>query len=85
MINQETFQKEKSTLYDEKKKLIEKYREIPPNFLDEKSRVAINKLINGAKRTNSDNYYLRKLKSTLKKKLKEAEFYDTLDKLLKKL
>ncbi len=76
-------QREKSILLNEKKKLIEKYKEIPPKFLDEKIRVAINKLIHGAKRTNSDNYYIRKLKSTLKEKLKEAEYYDILDKLIK--
>ncbi len=75
--------REKSALYNEKKKLIEKYKEIPPKFLDEKIRVAINKLIHGAKRTNSDNYYIRKLKSTLKEKLKEAEYYNILDKLIK--
>ena len=43
----------------------------------------MNKLIHGANRTNSDNYYLRKLKNILKEKLKEAEYYDILDKLIK--
>ena len=75
--------REKSTLHDKKKDLINKYKEIPPKFLDEKIRIAMNKLIHGANRTNSDNYYLRKLKSTLKEKLKEAGYYDTLDKLIK--
>jgi hypothetical protein len=75
--------REKSALQDEKKNLIEKYKEIPPKFLDEKIRIAMNKLIHGANRTNSDNYYLRKLKNIVKEKLKEAEYYDILDKLIK--
>lgn len=75
--------REKSTLHSEKRDLINKYKEIPPKFLDEKVRIAMNKLIHGVNRTNSDNYYLRKLKSSLKEKLKEAEYYDTLDKLIK--
>ncbi len=74
---------EKLTVNNEKKKFIEKYKEIPPKFLEEKIRIAINKLIHGTKRTNSDNYYIRKLKSILKEKLKEAEYYDILDKLIK--
>ena len=79
----ESEQKKKSTLYNGKKSLIKKYKEIPPKFLDEKTRVAINKLINGTMRTNSDNYYLRKLKTNLKEKLNEAEYYEILDKLFK--
>ncbi|MFX1437763.1 MAG: hypothetical protein ACFFAA_11300, partial [Promethearchaeota archaeon] len=75
--------RERATLYDEKKKIIEKYKEIPPKFLDEKIRIAINKLISGTQRTSSDNYYIRKLKNMLKEKLKEAEYYDILDKLFK--
>jgi hypothetical protein len=75
--------RENSILYNEKKELIQKYKEIPPSFLDEKIRIAINKLIHGTKRTNSDNYYLRKLKNILKEKLKEAEYYDILDKLIR--
>jgi len=76
-------QKEKSDFYNEKKKIIEKYKEIPPKFLDEKTRIAINKLIYGANRTNSDNYYIRKLKGSLKEKQKEAEYYEIIDKLFK--
>ncbi|MFX0022992.1 MAG: hypothetical protein ACFE9S_11765 [Candidatus Hermodarchaeota archaeon] len=75
--------RENSVIHDEKKNIINKYKEIPPKFLDEKVRIAINKLIHGSKRTNSDNYYIRKLKNTLKEKLKEAEYYDTLDKLIR--
>lgn len=74
--------REKSVIHDEKRNLIEKYKEIPPKFLDEKIRIAINKLIYGSKRTNSDNYYIRKLKNILKERLKEAEYYDTLNKLI---
>ncbi len=73
----------KSTNYSEKRKFIEKYKEIPPQFLDEKTRVALNKLIHGTTRTNSDNYYLRKLKNILKEKLKEAEYYEILDRLFR--
>ncbi|MEE9378426.1 MAG: hypothetical protein V3V33_10365 [Candidatus Lokiarchaeia archaeon] len=73
----------KSTNYSEKRKFIEKYKEIPPQFLDEKTRVALNKLIHGTTRTNSDNYYLRKLKNILKEKLKEAEYYEILDRIFR--
>lgn len=75
--------KERSDLYNEKKRVIAKYKEIPPKFLDERTRVAINKLIYGTKRTNSDNYYLRKLKTHLREKQKESEYYDIIDKLFK--
>ncbi|MFX1280032.1 MAG: hypothetical protein ACFFA3_11485 [Promethearchaeota archaeon] len=63
--------------------IIREYKNIPPNFLDEKTRVAINKKIHGAERTNSDNYYLRKLKKTVQEKLHESKYYEILDKLLK--
>ncbi|MFX1304582.1 MAG: hypothetical protein ACFFBV_06875 [Promethearchaeota archaeon] len=76
--------KEKNSIdKDEKKKLIENYKNISPKFLDEKTRIAINKKIYGTKRTNSDNYYLRKLRNTIKEKLYEAKYYEILDKLLK--
>ena len=83
IVAYESEQNKKTTLYNEKKSLIKKYKEIPPKFLDEKTRVAINKLLHGTKRTNSDNYYLRKLKSHLKEKLEEARYYKNLDKLFK--
>ena len=79
----ESNQKENLTNSNEKKKLIKKYKEIPPKFLDEKTRVAINKLIHGTKRTNSDNYYIRKFKNNLKEKLEESRYYKILDKLFK--
>lgn len=63
-------------------KFIKKYKEIPPRFLDEKIRIAINKKINGNKLTSSDNYYLKKLKKNVQEKLKEAEYYKILKNIL---
>ena len=83
IVNYQPELKVESANYSEKRKFIEKYKEIPPTFLDEKTRVALNKLIHDTTRTNSDNYYLRKLKKILKEKLKEAEYYEILDKILK--
>ena len=57
-------------------------KKIPHNFLDEKTRIAINKKMRGTKRTNSDNYYLRKLKTMVQEKLKEASYYEILKKIL---
>ncbi len=80
-IKFEIKQKPNSIDYEVKKKLIEKYKEIPPKFLDEKTRIALNKRIHGTTRTSSDNYYLRKLKNNISEKLKEAKYYEILDKL----
>jgi len=55
--------------------LIDSYKSIPVKFLDEKTRIALNKKLKGIKRTTSDNYYLRKLKIIVKEKLKDAEYY----------
>ena len=70
--------------YSEKKKkvLLQNYYSIPANFLDEKTRIALNKKLKGLNRTNSDNYYLRKLKSTVREKLKDAEYYEILRDIL---
>ena len=65
-----------------KKKLINKYNSIPVNFLDVKMRIALNKKLKNTARTNSDNYYLRKLKTTVREKLKEAEYYEILREIL---
>jgi hypothetical protein len=65
-----------------KKQAIERYKEIPIKFLDEKTRIALNKKIRGAKKTSSDNYYLRKLKIVIKEKLKESEYYEILKSIL---
>ena len=62
--------------------LIEQFRQIPPNFLDEKTRIAINKKLHGTKRTNSDNYHLRKLNSLIGEKLCEASYYKVIKKIL---
>jgi len=58
------------------------FRKIPHEFLNEKTRIAINKKMRGVKRTNSDNYYLRKLKTTIQEKIKEANYYEILKKIL---
>lgn len=62
--------------------LIEQFRKIPPKLLDEKTRIAINKKLNGTKRTSSDNYYLRKLKTLIHEKLNEASYYELLKTIL---
>lgn len=65
-----------------KKNLINNYKSIPVDFLDEKTRIALNKKLKNATRTNSDNYYLRKLKTTVKEKLKDAEYFSILRDIL---
>jgi len=65
-----------------KEPLINSYKSIPVKFLDEKTRIALNKKLRGMKRTNSDNYYLRKLKIVVKEKLKDAEYYNILRDIL---
>ncbi len=65
-----------------KTQIKDEYKDIPPTFLDEKTRIAINKKIRGTKKTSSDTYYLRKLKETLTKKLKEARYYEILKRIL---
>ena len=65
-----------------KSQLKEEFKEIPVNFLDEKTRIALNKKLNGTKKTSSDAYYLRKLKSLIQEKLKEAKYYETLRKIV---
>jgi len=67
---------------DIKKILNDEYKKIPVDFLDEKTRIAINKKFRGIKRTNSDNYYLKKLKAIIKEKLKEAKYYKILRDIL---
>ena len=65
-----------------KENLVNSYKTIPVKFLDEKTRIALNKKLKGIKRTNSDNYYLRKLKNIIKEKLKDAEYYNILRDIL---
>lgn len=75
-------QESRLSLISDRKQLIDKYKKIPPKFLDEKTRVAINKKLYNSKKTSSDYYILRKLKETVNKKLKEAEYYHILRRIL---
>ena len=72
----------KNMIKNEGETLIKSYKSIPVKFLDEKTRIALNKKLKGIKRTNSDNYYLRKLKNIVKEKLKDAEYYNILKDIL---
>ncbi len=72
----------KATFNNGEENLINSYKTIPVKFLDEKTRIALNKKLRGMKRTNSDNYYLRKLKNIIKEKLKDAEYYNILRDIL---
>ena len=62
--------------------LIEQYKQIPANFLEEKIRIALNKKLKGMKKTSSDSYYLKKLKSIVQEKLKEADYYEIIREIL---
>lgn len=82
-ILRENIESQNSQYNEEKKKVqIQNFNSIPINFLDEKTRIALNKKLKGINRTNSDNYYLRKLKSTVREKIKEAEYYEILRDIL---
>lgn len=65
-----------------KRELIKKFRSIPPRLIDEKTRIAINKKLNGREKTSSDNYYLRKLKRNVREKLKELKYYKILEEII---
>ena len=62
--------------------LKKQYKKIPLSFLDDKTRIAINKIVYGQNRSNSDNYYVKKLNLEIQDKLKEAEYYHILKKIL---
>jgi len=62
--------------------LIDKFNKIPPRFLDEKTRIAINKKIRNTQRNSSDNYYLRKLKKEVEENLEKAKYYEILKEIL---
>ncbi|MFX0071100.1 MAG: hypothetical protein ACFFAO_08415 [Candidatus Hermodarchaeota archaeon] len=62
--------------------LIRQFNKIPVKFLDEKTRLAITKKINGITRTNTDNYYIRKLKTKIQENQNEAHYYKILKKIL---
>jgi hypothetical protein len=82
-ILRENIESQNSQNNEEKRKVqIQNFNSIPINFLDEKTRIALNKKLKGINRTNSDNYYLRKLKSTVREKIKEAEYYEILRDIL---
>jgi len=73
-----TLKNKELKLNNTKADLIEQFRSITPKLLEEKTRIAVIKKINGTKRTNSDNYYLRKLKSLISEKLNDASYYELL-------
>ncbi|MHA1255056.1 MAG: hypothetical protein ACTSPS_05580 [Promethearchaeota archaeon] len=77
-LNREREKNIKESIKDNRGQLIQQFRKIPFNFLDEKTRIAVNKKLHGQKRTNSDNYYLRKLKAEAKEKLYEASYFEIL-------
>jgi len=77
-LNREREKNIKESIKDNRGQLIQQFRKIPFNFLDEKTRIAVNKKLHGQKRTNSDNYYLRKLKAEIKEKLYEASYFQIL-------
>ncbi len=62
--------------------LTEEYKKVPLNLLDEKTRIALNKRIHGTKRTNSDNYYIKKLRNNIQEKLDQAKYFKILEKIL---
>jgi hypothetical protein len=67
---------------EKKNVLINNFNSIPPDFLDEKTRLAVIKKLKDLEKTSSDAYYLRKLKSIIREKLKEAEYYEILRDIL---
>jgi len=77
-LNREREKNIKESIKDNRGQLIQQFRKIPFNFLDEKTRIAVNKKLHGQKRTNSDNYFLRKLKAEIKEKLHEASYFEIL-------
>ena len=67
---------------NERETLIEEFRKLPPDFLEEKSRIAINKKLRGVKTNSSDNYYLRKLKLEVDSKLADAQYYKVIKRVI---
>ncbi|TXT61903.1 MAG: hypothetical protein BAJALOKI1v1_1080005 [Promethearchaeota archaeon] len=66
----------------QKKDLIKKFRQIPPRLLEEKTRIALNKKLEGKSLTSSNSYYLKKLKKRIKEKIKVLKYYLLLRELL---
>lgn len=81
-LNRELANSRKENNNDNRMRLKEQFRKIPTTFLVEKTRVAINKKLHGQKRTNSDNYYLRKLKAEISEKLYEASYFEILKEII---
>jgi len=77
-LNREREKNIRESIKDNRGQLIQQFRKIPFNFLDEKTRIAVNKKLHGQKRTNSDNYFLRKLNAEIKEKLFEASYFEIL-------
>ncbi|MFO8018329.1 MAG: hypothetical protein R6U96_06805 [Promethearchaeia archaeon] len=69
-------------LKERKAQLKEDFKLIPPDFVEEKIRIAVTKKLHGRKRNSSDNYYLRKLKKIIREKLKEAKYYKMLKEII---
>jgi len=67
---------------EHKENLIENFRKISPRFLDEKTRIAIIKKLQGKDLTSSNQYYLRKLKKKIEERLKELNNYQILRDIL---
>jgi len=66
----------------DKSELKELYKTIPPDILDDKYRMIFYKKINAKRLDNSDRYYLKKLKISIRKKLTEARYYEILNRIL---
>lgn len=81
-LHRENSKKTEQQVKSQRSQLMEQFRHIPPNLLDEKTRIAINKKLHGTKRTNSDHYYLRKLKTLTGERLSEAYYYKIIKKIL---
>ena len=81
-LDLEETEEEKNLKIKAKLQRSEQFKSIPPNFLEEKMRLAISKKLRGTKGTSSDAYYLRKLKGTIREKLKEADYYKILKSIL---
>ena len=87
ILNRKLYSDDNKKLENDDKKakgnLKEQFKRIPPTFLEEKIRIAINRKLNGMKKTSSDTYYLRKLKVLIQDKFKEVEYYKILKQILK--
>jgi len=81
-IESKNIQEEKIIEISERKKLIEDFKRVPPKLIEEKIRIALNKKLHRREKTNSDTYYLKKLKKIIQEKLREARYYEILKRIL---